>query len=154
MLNVNQQGNELLYVRELNAPRELVFDVWTQPEHLSRWWGPDGFTLTSLHMDAVTGGSWKFIMHGPDGKKYHNKIIFTELTKPERIFYKHSGENEHADVSFEVKLFFEAIGSKTKLTMIQTFASADELQRVAKEYGAIEGAKQHLNKLELYIHSL
>jgi uncharacterized protein YndB with AHSA1/START domain len=154
MESANRPKNELLFVRELDAPRELVFDVWTHSEHLSKWWGPDGFSVTTEPMVAVAGGSWKFIMHGPDGRNYPNNINFIEVNKPEYIIYKHSGEADTEDVRFEVKIHFETIGTKTRLTMNMIFETAEELQRVAREYGAIEGAEQHLNRLLNYINTL
>lgn len=154
MENANHPEAELLFVRELDAPRELVFDVWTQSEHLSKWWGPNGFTLTTPPMKAVTGGNWTFTMHGPDGRNYPNNINFIEVLRPDSIIYKHTGDGETEGVSFEVKIRFETIGTKTRLTMNMIFESAAILQRVAKDYGAIEGAVQHLARLITYTQSL
>jgi uncharacterized protein YndB with AHSA1/START domain len=154
MERANQPANELTFVREFNAPRELVFEVWTKSEHLMKWWGPDGFTLTTASMEAAVGVIWKFIMHGPDGTDYPNKIEFIEVIKPERLVYKHCDNNGTIGVSFEVNILFEVIENKTQLTMNMTFPSAEELQKVAKEFGAIEGAEQHLNRLKQYIYSL
>jgi uncharacterized protein YndB with AHSA1/START domain len=146
MERANQPANELTFVREFNAPRELVFEVWTKSEHLMKWWGPDGFTLTTASMEAAVGAIWKFIMHGPDGTDYPNKIEFTEVVKPERLVYKHCDDNGTIGVSFGVKILFEVVENKTQLTMNMTFPSAEKLQKVAKEFGAIEGAEQHLNR--------
>jgi uncharacterized protein YndB with AHSA1/START domain len=154
MENTNLPANELVFIRELNAPRELVFDVWTHSEHLAKWWGPNGFSITTPNMEAQTGGSWEFTMHGPDGRNYPNKINFTEVIRPEKLIYKHSGDADTEDVSFEVRIHFEDLGNKTKLTMNMIFESAQELQRVAKEYGAIEGAEQHLGRLNQYLQTL
>jgi uncharacterized protein YndB with AHSA1/START domain len=154
MENAYLPDNELLFTKDLNAPRELVFDMWTQPEHLSKWWGPNGFSLISHHADIKTGGSWTFTMLGPDGRNYPNKIIFTEVVKPERIIYKHSGEKDMEPVFFETRIYFETAGSMTRLTLNMIFESAAELQRIAKTYGAIEGAEQHLNRLTQYTQSL
>jgi len=59
---------EITATRIFNAPRELVFDLWTTPEHLGQWWGPRGFTTTTHAMDMRPGGEWRFVMHGPDGR--------------------------------------------------------------------------------------
>jgi uncharacterized protein YndB with AHSA1/START domain len=58
---------EIVISRVLDAPRALVFDVWTDPQHVGAWYGPRGFTITTLTMDVKPGGAWKFVMHGPDG---------------------------------------------------------------------------------------
>lgn len=144
---------EITFTRLLDAPRNLVFDVWTQPEHLLKWWGPDGFTQTFYEYDLRVGGIWHFMMHGPDGRDYPNKIVFTDVTKPERLAFKHSGA-ESEGVSHETEITFEEEKGKTKLTMKMIFSTAEEMQRVMKEYGAEEGGKQHLAKLTAYVNQL
>ncbi len=69
-------GREIVVTRLINAPRELVFDAWTTPEHVAQWWGPDGFTTTTHEMEVRPGGHWRLIMHGPDGTDYNNHIVF------------------------------------------------------------------------------
>ncbi|MCU7371200.1 SRPBCC domain-containing protein [Paucibacter sp. O1-1] len=69
----SREGRELNISRTLNAPIELVWEAWTNPEHIAKWWGPDGFTNTITTMDMVPGGEWNLVMHGPDGTDYKNK---------------------------------------------------------------------------------
>jgi len=139
-------SREIVMERVLDAPRELVFKVWTEPEHVAKWWGPDGFTNTVHEMDARPGGVWRFIMHGPDGTDYKNKIVFVEVVKAERLVYDHvSGPLFHVTVTFEEH------GDKTKLTSRMVFETAAELEKVVKEFNAIEGAKQHLGRLAEYL---
>ncbi|HET7152473.1 MAG TPA: SRPBCC domain-containing protein, partial [Candidatus Kapabacteria bacterium] len=78
---------EIITMRLLNAPRELVWKVWTEPEHIAKWWGPNGFTNTIRKMDVRVGGEWLFTMHGPDGTDYPNKTVYTKVVKPERLEY-------------------------------------------------------------------
>lgn len=156
MIHDNEAGNEvtdreIIMTRLLNAPRELVWKVWTQPQHLIKWWGPTGFTTTSNNMKLEAGGEWNFIMHGPDGRNYPNRIVFTEVKKPELLTYKHAGDEDTEPVNFDVKITFTAEGRKTRLKMVMTFTSHAELSRVEKEYGAIEGGKQHVANLEHYL---
>jgi uncharacterized protein YndB with AHSA1/START domain len=147
----NTANREIVVSRLLNAPRELVFKVWTEPKHVAQWWGPNGFTNTIHEMEVKPGGVWRFIMHGPDGRDYPNKIIFIEVVKPERLVYRHSGDDDTEPVNFHVTVTFEKQGDKTKLTMRSIFESAAELERVVKEYGALEGAKQNIARLEEYL---
>src|SRR6185503_15275961 len=145
---MNETANrELSITRVLNAPRELVWEVWTKPEHITHWWGPVGFSTTTHEMDVKPGGVWRFIMHGPDGKDYGNKIVFIEVKEPELLSYKHTGEDETEDVRFHVTINFEKQGSKTKLVMRSLFDSPEELERVVKEFGAKEGMYQHVQRL-------
>jgi uncharacterized protein YndB with AHSA1/START domain len=63
---------EIITSRVYDAPRELVFKAWTDPKHIARWRGPNGFTTTIHEMDERFGGARRFIMHGPDGVDYKN----------------------------------------------------------------------------------
>jgi uncharacterized protein YndB with AHSA1/START domain len=71
--------------RLLHAPRELVFSAFTDPRHLAQWWGPNGFTTTTHSFEFRPGGVWRFVMHGPDGRDYQNRITYDEIVRPERI---------------------------------------------------------------------
>jgi len=73
---------EIGTTRIFDAPRELVFRMWTDPEHVGNWWGPTGFKTTTQLIDVRPGGQWRFIMHGPDGTDYPNKIVFVEIVEP------------------------------------------------------------------------
>lgn len=151
---INETANrELSITRLLNARPELVWEVWTKPEHIANWWGPVGFSTTTHEMNVKPGGVWRFMMHGPDGRDYPNKIVFIEVVKPELLVYKHTGEEDTEDVKFHVTVNFEKQGNKTKLSMRSLFESPEELERVVKEYGAKEGMKQTVNRLEEYLES-
>jgi len=148
------RNTELIFTRLLNAPRELVFEVWTNPEHVIKWWGPNGFTNTIHRMNARTGGDWKYIMHGPDGRDYDNYIEYLEVIKPEKLYYLHS-EKEGDLGSFKgLVTFEEAEGNKTRLTMRLIFNTADELEYVVREFGAADGGNQTLAKMENYLQTL
>lgn len=141
---------ELLITRLLNAPREKVFQVWTDPNHIAQWWGPKGFTTTIHEMDVRPGGLWRYIMHGPDGVDYGNRIAYTEVVPPERLVYWH-GEDEDDDPNrFHVTVRFEDQGGKTNLSMRLILASASALEE-AKKYGAVEGGNSTMDCLEEYL---
>ena len=82
-------GKELTITRVLNAPIDLVWKVWTDPDHIKSWWGPNGFTNTIFEMDVKPGGNWEFIMHGPDGTDFKNKHIYKEIIKPRKLVLHH-----------------------------------------------------------------
>ena len=144
---VNTTDRELVYTRIFDAPRDLVFTAWTDPNHVAQWWGPQGFTTTIHEMDVRPGGIWRLTMRGPDGTDYRNRIVFLEVVKPARLVYKHDPEPGSEPVTFETTVTFDDEGAKTKLTMRQLFPSAAALQHVVSKYGAIEGAKQTLGRL-------
>jgi len=136
-------GREIVATRVFDAPRELVFRMWTEPQHVAQWWGPRGFTNTIHEMDVRPGGVWRFVMHGPDGVDYRNKIVYTEVVRPERIAYDHvSGPKFHATATFE-----DEGGGKTRLTVRMVFDTAAERDKVAREFGAVEGLSQTLQRL-------
>ena len=142
---------ELVITRLLNAPRELVFKVWTDPKHVAQWWGPNGFTNTIHEMEVKPGGVWRLTMHGPDGVDYPNKIVFRKVVRPELLVYFHGDDNDPEQ--FEVTVNFVQKGQKTELTMRGVFRTKEELDVVVKKHGAREGQTQHMNRLEAYLAS-
>jgi len=139
---------ELIISKLLNAPVELVWKVWTNPEHIKNWWGPDGFSNTISTMDIKPGGEWNLVMHGPDGTDYKNKSIFKEIVKHKKIVYEHiSGPK------FLTTIEFEKQGDKTFLKWHMLFESKEEFIRTVKTFKADEGLKQNVTKLEAYISS-
>src|SRR5918998_2156291 len=80
---------EIVISRVIDAPRELVFEAFTAVQHLSQWWGPEGFTTTTRTFEFRVGGVWDFVMHGPDGTDYQEWITWTEIAPPEWIALVH-----------------------------------------------------------------
>ena len=142
----NSADREIVVERLLNASRDVVFKVWSDPAHISRWWGPNGFTTTTAKMDFKPGGQWRFVMHGPDGRDYKNLVVYTEIKAPERICYNHSDDGG-GKIAFETTVTFAAQGNKTLVTLRTLFPSKEERDYVVKEHGAVEGGKQTLERL-------
>jgi uncharacterized protein YndB with AHSA1/START domain len=140
--------NEVIITRLLDAPRELVWEAWTNPEHAAKWWGPNGFTTTTEVMDVRPGGTWKYVMHGPDGTDYPNECKYLEVVKPERIIHSH-GDGQR--VWFQSSCFFQIEGDQTRVTIKQVFPSAEARNEVVEKYGAIKGGQQHLARLAEYL---
>jgi uncharacterized protein YndB with AHSA1/START domain len=133
---------EITLSRVFDAPRERVFQMWTDPKHVGHWWGPRGFTITLQKMDVRPGGEWQFVMHGPDGRDYQNKCVYVEVAPPERLVYDHvSGP------VFRTTATFDDEGGKTRLTVRMVFESAALRDKVAREYGAVEGLQQTIDRL-------
>jgi uncharacterized protein YndB with AHSA1/START domain len=137
------QDREISATRVFDAPRDVVWMMFTEPKHIANWWGPNGFTNTIHDMDVRPGGSWNFIMHGPDGRDYVNKVVYREVVKPERLVYDHvSGPTHH------VRITFAALGAeKTEVTFRMTFETAELRNKVATEFGAVDGLQQNLQRL-------
>jgi uncharacterized protein YndB with AHSA1/START domain len=132
---------ETATTRVLGARRELVFTAFSDPQRLSRWWGPKGFTNTFQEFDMRPGGAWRFTMHGPDGGNYPNESVFVEVSRPERIVFKHvSGP------AFEMTISLAEEGERTRIGWRMLFESAAECERVKRV--ALEANEQNLDRLE------
>lgn len=162
---------EIVLERHVNAPRELVFEVWTKPQHIARWWGPNGFTNTVHEMDVRPGGIWRYTMHGPDGTDYRNLVIYKKVDPPALLVYLHGDEDEGSrrrmglhdrivgedagpdSEFFHVTVTFEEAGGGTRLTMRMLLATAEQRDKTV-EFGAIEGGNQTLTRLEKYLDEI
>jgi uncharacterized protein YndB with AHSA1/START domain len=105
--------------RVYDAPRELVWRAWTDPEHLARWFGPRGFTASVPELDVRLGGSLRIVMHGPDGNDYPMKGVFREVKPPERLVFSNiaiDNDGNHL-LEGETTVMLEEEGGKTKLTL-------------------------------------
>ena len=98
-------------------------------------------------MDVRPGGVWRFVMHGPDGTDYQNRITYREVAKPERLVYAHGGGDDVEPVSFEVTVTFADRGGKTEVTVRMLFPTAEARNETAEKYGAVEGLTQTLERL-------
>ena len=143
---IDSSDREIVVTRVFDAPRALVFKLWTDPKHVAHWWGPNGFTITNYEMDVRPGGVWRFVMHGPNGVDYQNKVVYREVLEPERLVYSHVSGPQ-----FEMTVTFDVVGDKTKLTARMVFESAALRDKTIKEFGAVEGLKQTLGRLSEHL---
>ena len=141
---------EIVISRVISARPELVFEAFTEVRHLSRWWGPEGFTTTTRSFEFGVGGVWDFVMHGPDGTEYTEWITWTEIAAPERIALLH-GESRGDPNAFESVLTFEPDGAATRIEMRTVFPTRELRQEAVEKYHAIEGGLQTLSHLAAYV---
>ena len=138
---------EITDTRVINAPRELIWKVWTEPVHVVQWWGPEGFTNTTHSMDVRVGGEWVHTMHGPDGRNYPNRIVYVELVKPERIVYDHVSTPQH-----RTTVTLEELGrDRTRMTFQMVFETPEDKRKVVETFKADVGLKQTLSRMEDYL---
>ncbi|HEY3876728.1 MAG TPA: SRPBCC domain-containing protein [Candidatus Kapabacteria bacterium] len=135
--------------RILNAPRELVWKILTDPDHIKHWWGPNGFSLTTHEHELREGGEWNFTMHGPDGTDYRNEMVFKEIVPMERIVLTHG-----SDPKFQMFISLCDLGDKTELHWCNIFESAEEYKRAVEVFHAIEGLHQNVDRLRAYLTNL
>jgi uncharacterized protein YndB with AHSA1/START domain len=114
---------------------------------LACWWGPNGFTNTFHEFDLKPGGTWQFVMHGPDGVDYPNHNVFEEILPLERIILRHLSGHE-----FQLTATFEELGDRTRVIFRQLFMNTAEFEE-AKQY-CVEGNEQNLDRLNALLEEL
>jgi len=150
------EQKRLVLTRVFDAPRELVFKVWIQPEHLSQWWGPRLFSVPHCEVDPTPGGAFAVDMQAPDGTLFPGGGVFKEVVEPERLVFTSTAfEDENGIPMLEVlnTVTFEEFGSMTKVTLV-----ADVVRSTPETAGALEGMEQgwseSLYKLADYLYEL
>ena len=141
---------EIVMTRVFDAPRELVFDAYTDPKHIAEWWGPNGFTTTVHEMDVRPGGVWRFMMHGPDGKDWPNRIVYREVVRPERLEFEHGSDVEDDPHRFQVTITFTEEEGGTRLTQRSVLLTAEQRAYVIG-FGAVELGKQTLERFAAHL---
>src|SRR6476660_5474023 len=132
------KSNEIRIIRMYDAPAKTVWEAWTDPKQVGKWWGPRGFTLTTHSKDLRVGGHWKYTMHGPDGTDWPNNTLYHEVEKHKKLVYDH-GATDDTPPKFRVTATFtEVKGNKTRLDMTMTLATpeaAEETRKFIKKAG-------------------
>ncbi len=129
--------NELTITRLYDHSVKLVWDAWSDPKKVDKWWGPRGFTITTHSKDLRIGGHWAYTMHGPDGTKWENKTIYYEVEEYSKLVYDHGGNDDRPPL-FRVTVTFEEVKGKTKMEMTMAFESPEkalEVQGFIKQAG-------------------
>jgi uncharacterized protein YndB with AHSA1/START domain len=142
-------NREMFGTRLLDASRDLVWKVLTDPDHIKHWWGPNGFLLTTHEHELRKGGEWNFTMHGPDGTDFLNEMVFEELVPIERIVLTHGPAPK-----FQMFISLFARGDKTELHWRNVFEFAEDYKRAVEVFNALEGLHQNLTRLQAYITNL
>jgi uncharacterized protein YndB with AHSA1/START domain len=141
---------QLKVEKVVTAPVDLVFEVWTKPEHLKEWWGPNGYTTTIDSMTFEEGGEWIYEMKHEEHGFFPNFISYVEIQKNKKIVYDHGAHKGEAFM-FQSVVTFEELGDQTKVTLTLTFPTKEACDE-AKKYGE-KGGQETLGKMENYIKS-
>ena len=99
MMSTAPTANSFTMTRVFDAPRELVFRMWTDPNHVAWWWGPRNFALTVHEMDVRPGGRWRYTMHAPDGTDYPGVVVYTAVDPPTHLAYEHDRPRIDVDIT-------------------------------------------------------
>lgn len=142
---------EIVLSRVIAAPRERVFQAWTDPKQIVQWFGPDGFKVDSQECDIRAGGRWRFVFTGPDGKRWDNRMVFLRVEAPRLIEMEHGSDKDDDPARFHVTITFDAQSDgKTVLTLRQLHPTK-ELREQKIGFGAVEYGYQTLGKLARYL---
>jgi uncharacterized protein YndB with AHSA1/START domain len=133
-----KKANEIYITRLYDAPVKLVWEAWTDLEHVAKWWGPRGFTITTKSKDLRPGGKWIYTMHGPDGVDYPNITTYHEVEKYKKLVYDHGG-NEERPKLFTVVVNFEEQKGKTLMSISFALPSEEEAKAMKKFIKAAGG---------------
>ena len=145
-------AREVIITRVFDAPRELVFKMWTDPKHVAQWWGPKGFTNPVCEMDARPGGALRIVMRGPDGAEYPMTGVFREIAAPERLVFTNVAVDKEGHPLLEglTTVTFAHEGGKTKLTL-RTRAVGLVAQAARMLEGMEAGWTQSIDRLEEHV---
>jgi len=145
---------EIVMSRVIDAPRDLVFEAWSDPKHLPQWFGPKGFKIETFEIDVRVGGVWRFNMIGPDGTVYSSRMRFRRIERPKLIEMDHGADQDEDPNMFRFTVTFaEQADGKTVLMMRQMFASTEQRDHTIG-FGAVEFGYQTLDKLAAYVGGL
>ena len=149
---------EFVVERQFTAPRTLMFQVFTQPEHLKRWWAPRPYTIPVCTIDLQPGGIWHYCMRSPEGQDQWARSVYREIVPPEKLTYTTTFADEHANPiegmpeHLTTLVFMEEAG-KTSVTARVQFASAAALS-VAVDIGMLQGMSMTWDYRVEYVQGL
>ncbi|MGA9407524.1 MAG: SRPBCC family protein [Bacteroidota bacterium] len=148
-ITVEPGKQEIVITRLFDAPRELVFKMFTDPTHIPQWWGPRYLTTRVDTMEVKTGGRWRFVQHDGNGKEFAFHGVYHEVTPPERIIdtFEFEGLPEKGHVSLETLMLESLAGNRTKLTTIAVFQSVADRDGMAQS-GMEKGVNESYDRLD------
>ena len=145
---------EIVMSRVIDAPRDLVFEAWSDPKHLPQWFGPKGFKIETFEIDVRVGGVWRFNMIGPDGTVYSNRMRFRRIEPPSFMEMYHGCDEDDDPSMFRFTLTFAEQSNGKTVLMMRQLASTTEQRDHMIGFGAVEYGYQTLDKLAAYVGGL
>lgn len=154
-LHIAADAQELVVERQFAATRTLMFQMFTQPEHLKRWWTPGPYTLPVCTIDLRPGGIWHYCMRSPQGEEHWARSVYTEIIPPEKLVYTSTAADEHANPieGIPEHLTLVTFSQEAGLTLVRAcirFASAQALKD-AVALGMGEGMNMTWDALIRYV---
>lgn len=152
MSETNEMNNRTLTLkRTFSAPIKLVWEAWTQPEHIALWWGPKGMEVKVIEHDFRVGGKWKYTMKMPDGNEFITEGVYSEIVELEKIIS--SADFKPMTEGVEIQALFEENGDKTKFTF-NVVHPTEEYCKQQEKMGFYNGWGSVFDGLETYLNTL
>lgn len=145
---------EIVLTRVFDAPRELVYRAWTDPEHLPHWFGPKGFSCVTHAIDLRVGGMWRFDMIAPDGTRYPNRMTFLEMKAPELLVFDNGTDSDDDPNKFRVTVTFDAQSNGKTVVTLRQLHPTKERRQATIAFGAVEIGNTTMDKLEAHLRTL
>jgi uncharacterized protein YndB with AHSA1/START domain len=143
---------EIVMTRVFEAPRHLVFEAWTRPEHVNSWWGPRTTTLPVCEIDLRPGGAWRYVVRDTDGNEYGFRGVYREVEPPARLVYTDSFDGMPGHESL-VTITFDERDGRTTLTSTTLYQSVEDRDAVL-EIGMTQGAAESMDRLAEHLQAL
>ncbi len=152
MSNTSDLINRTLTLkRTFNAPIQLVWEAWTQPEHIANWWGPKGMKTRVVQHNFSVGGKWEYVMQMPDGKEFTSEGVYTLIEELSKIFS--SADFKPMTEGVEIQAIFEEDGDKTNFTFNCVHATVEYCKQ-QEEMGFYNGWGSVFNRLDEFLTAL
>jgi uncharacterized protein YndB with AHSA1/START domain len=152
MKNQNDAKNRTLTLkRTFNVPVKLVWDAWTQPEHIAQWWGPKGMKTKIVEHNFGVGGKWTYVMAMPDGSEFIGEGIYSVIVELEKIFS--SANFKPMTEGVEIQALFEGSGAKTNFTF-NVIHPTEEYCKQQEKMGFYNGWGSTFDRLETFVRTL
>ncbi|HEY3993243.1 MAG TPA: SRPBCC domain-containing protein [Ktedonobacteraceae bacterium] len=157
-LSLDAREQEFVVERQFTAPRTLMFQVFTQPEHLKRWWAPQPYTIPTCTIDLRPGGIWHYCMRSPEGQEHWARSVYREIMPPEKLVYTSTFADEHANPIEGIPehlttVTFTEEADKTSVIAHIQFTSTANL-KVALDMGMLQGMNVTWDALIGYVQEL
>lgn len=143
-VSINSETGTIISKRVIDADASTLFNAFSNPDNLKHWWGPKGFTNTISQFEFKPGGTWRYIMHGPDGTDYPNHCEFKSIVTNQQIVFIHFLP-VHV---FTMTLGFEPVGNKTKFSFTMVFEDPQEVERI-KQF-VVPANEENFDRLEKF----
>lgn len=142
---------EIVLSRLIDAPRDIVYAAWSDPEQIQQWFGPEGMEIETHEINLTQGGRWRFDMVTTDGMRYSNRMVFLSLEAPAFIEVEHGTDQDDDPGRFRMLVTFdEQSNGKTVVTLRQMHPSKEQREG-AIGFGAVEYGGQTLDKLARHV---